>query len=530
MKTEGFCAPRSMSYAGMHAADYLLWHREGLPDRPWLRGYVNPAYLASEQRRVDRAQPWFKQVRSSDDPRPMPEIDLYTILVELDAGWTAKVHEHDRYAMGLSVLYDTDGMSIVGLFHRPPPQPALLRITQSNIQVLRQPNTGRLEYFLFVEDYDQLPAESPYLDLPGRAPDIPRHYREHLSVDAHIQDALMRPLVSAPSVAYRPAGMAISSIAGDMRGRVLQTFLRAMERMVPPEARRTPPPAPLADGAWGRDERPGIRFRYNAIPPRSHDEAYGATFPTHQGLEDALARRLKARGESSLWGTLFTRGVTDRAEFKAQLQGFTTTDAVVPSKLADIVHGELEFEGFWRNTTDAHWGAFVHAHTLHPSLDDVGPTYGRAAGGLRDFFAEALEMTPLQGDALQGLADHISRDAPATLARNVLSEARGRGAATATDSDVRAALRSMQRSFNGFLEQPEVQAAAESIPRRRTNPRIQAIETVLASQPGLNGLAIWEGIDRRNFRDFVDLQEALDWCHRTGLIIMDGQRRYTWLT
>jgi hypothetical protein len=60
--------------------------------------------------------------------------------------------------------------------------------------------------------------------------------------------------------------------------------------------------------------------------------------------------------------------------------------------------------------------------------------------------------------------------------------------------------------------------------------RYSIVETELINHPFSIIIEIFEVIkSTKYFQDLYDLQEFLDWLHKKGYVIVDGQNRYYWI-
>lgn len=508
--------------------DYYLWHQEGLPDRSWQRQYINFEFLTHERRLVEDSLPFFHAAATTGGPSELPSTSLYTVPVDLAPAWKAEVQLQGCMEQGLSALYDTDSANAVGLFPSQVPAPYRLIRVEAAKRVLLRDRSGRLMNCVRVEDWHYLRPEEPYLARPVKVRSLLQHYQENLHLDDLVINALAAPPIGSPRVGIGGAGMTLTCMAGGMSGRVVRTFLEAMERVLPPEFRRSDAPETLRRGKW-IDRLPGVRFHYASRAPRSVDEAFGIRLASRSDLGDALEHRRSARGECGFWGTFQAQESSLRREYKNHLSAFTETEATIPQSLSELLRGDVDLKPFWDGTTDEHWAAVVQAHALQPNLDPVGQPLGDALTRLRPFLEEALEYTALGATDRTRLATTLAENAAESFSRNVLSTARTHDRADATEADVREAVKNFRRSFNTYLENPEVQDAAIEVPRRRQDARVDSVENTLLGQRLLTATAIWEAVDHSLFKDLADLLGLLDWLHRKGRVIRDGQGRYRWL-
>lgn len=223
--------------------EYYPWYRCSSANFPKDR-YLNVDFLQSEQERIEEASRWNQEYRSARNGQKLDEYITYIIPVDVSELIKEELDEREVHVTGTSAIRNCKQLQKLALFPEDvdlPPDYSLVR--------LLEPRKNSVHYVgevygvdaIFVEDYERLPQEYIYYDLPTKEMKIYNLLEDHLGGDKLMAQSVYSPMISSPPTINGTGGIGSCSLTPTTR--YADTLNKQVARMLPPEYTDYGPPA-----------------------------------------------------------------------------------------------------------------------------------------------------------------------------------------------------------------------------------------------------------------------------------------------
>ena len=489
--------------------------------------------MRCEQKRIRAVYEWAGLLKNTPSGGTLDtDVAVYTTPMDLSAPWKAAVAMTGDYSvLGLAALSNTPSMLLPGLFHadtRMPDDFRLIRVTRSRRIDLVEPDSVHVQPAVLVEEFEELPPDYLYTDVPFEKRIVKNILTENLDHDDQVSRGLQCPVISAPKTSGVVGGVSLSSVAG--HSAFARQLVSTIQKMVPPEYRSTQAPQFAHDGRKFLF-MPGMRFHLADRPYSQQHILSGVHSTRYAALSRQLGKRKAFPGEYSVFSTLSpTKGaVTDVS--KELLRNFNATEITLPQNLDEIQEADVDLHRLDKAIDEDLWLQIVHARQILPRLSQETDTvFARTASLLyKDLHAILEEVIKQDIDREYNVRSMVG-PMQKNLKQIAGSLARSEERAEVTEDDIKLARGMLVDNLTGFMDHPEIMRTMAVMKKSRADARYAVIQTNMINNPGLTVREHYELIRSSGlFRGFADLQGLMDWMNEKGHVIVSRDRKYTWL-
>ena len=387
-----------------------------------------------------------------------------------------------------------------------------------------------VEPCVLIEDWDYLRSDSIYVDVPYEERIIYKLIKENLIDDSQVSLCLQSPIISAP-FGESIGGISLSSVSFDST--FAQELVKITQQMVPPEYRTLPPPKilyngynfPYIDGALLHlAERP---FSDNNVLSSIYSNKYNK-------LDKELSRRYAFNGEYSIFSAI-NPPQGDLAHIRKELlKNFTATEITLSEEIDKLWLSDIADVRTLKKVIDEDlWIQVVHSRQYMPGMNAKAEIeYNKIIEHLaRDFDTLLSDYQRLEVSREYLVRKLVSQSSD-NLKRISQSIARSEGTNLLDIRYFKQARAMILDNFTGILKHSEFRGPENYVRTKKSeNIEYSVIQTEIINQPRSSASEIFEAVKSTNlFKDIYDLQKFLDWLHETNHVIVDGNKRYTWVT
>lgn len=511
--------------------DYYLWKKYPTHSEfSWDRTYVNVEFLEYEKKRINKLEKWFKDFNRSEGGSLLEEVSFYTVPLKINSSWNiAAESQTNSRPIGLSGLFNTPIATILGLIEiekEAPKEYTLINITKSKKSYIYNDKLKKSEPAILIEEWEELPSDSVYLDVPYEKRFIENLFTENLPLDKEISRSFQAPILSAPYDGNL-GGISLSSLSWNSK--LALELMKSIQLMVPPEYRDMPSPKKLINGISFYSNNIGYKI---AERPKLGSNILSKLYSeNYNKLYDCIRERKTFQGEYSLFSSIKINEGTRRQRILETFRNFTQNEIT----LSDIDQLLSEEDMYIRpliNSIDENlWIQVAHAHQNYPS---EGKKYDKE-------YSEIIELLSKDYDFI--LADKIKQEQTRLLVvRSMLtmtgynvkrlaqSFARANDKNEITAKFLKDSRRIIIDNFERLLSEPSIKKEIDSIKDHESNERYNVVQAALINTPNLTAIEIFREVNSTGlFKNEYDLQSLLDWMHKKGHLIRDSKNRYTFI-
>lgn len=513
--------------------EYYLWQKGEKTHYPWERQFLNWEFLKFEEKRVRELAEWHKKFRKSSKNSSLESASFYVVPAELNYSWKAAVADYGNFNyVGLGALYNSTTVTLIGLIPRIIKQPQdyrLIDITRAKKVFVVNRKLNMVESCVLIEDWNYLRSDSIYVDVPYEKKIICKLINENLIDDSQISLCIQSPIISAP-FGDSIGGISLSSVSCDST--FAQELVKIIQRMVPPEYRTLPPPKivyngyyfPYMDGALLHlAERP---FSDNNVLSSIYSNKYNR-------LDKELSRRCVFSGEYSIFSAI-NPPLGDLAHIRKELlKNFTATEITLSEEIDKLWLSDIADVRALNKVIDEDlWIQVVYSRQYMPGMNaNAEIEYNKIIEHLVRDFDTLLSDYQKQDVSREYLVRKLVSQSGDNLKRISQSIARSEGKDRLNINYFKQARAMILDNFNGILKHSEFRGPENYVRTKKSeNPEYSVIQTEIINQPS-SASEIFEAVKSTNlFKDIYDLQKFLDWLHVTNHVIVDGNKRYIWVT
>ena len=513
--------------------EYFLWKRKTDAKQPWLRQYLNQGFYKHEFKRINQLGPWYNKLRTSrtDENESLEECSFYAIPLELSTVWKASISEVGNYNfIGLSAIRNAPSYLIIGLLPYDTKRPedyTLINVLKSRKKNLIS-KRNKIENAILIDDWEYLPSDKPYLDVPYQKNIVQKLIEENLGYDPIISQSLQSPIAGAPYVSGSVGGVSLASLT--VNSDFAQELIKSVQMMVPPEYSHISPPRSAYNGTKFTLSQ-GIKFRLAERLFLNNRIVVGVYGNKYDIVTDQNIKRSIFNDEYSFFSTLENPEGAVSEIWKELLRRFTATDITLPRNLDELQDSDVDLKKFQRVINEDSWIQVAHMGQLQPSINAKSD----------QMWIKKIELLKKDIDVL--LSDvhkndiereHVVRSMIRPLTSNMLrlsqSFSRSDNSDNLDEKYISQARNLTVGTLSEFIKSPEFEAIQLNMKKKKRDKRFEILETTIINNSKLSSIEIYEEVKPTNFfKDTEDLQGMLDWLHRKGFVIIDINKRYAWV-
>ena len=519
------------NHESLRLNDYYLWKKyPTYSEFPWDRQYINVEFLEFEKKRISKVEDWYKEFSRSEDGKSLEEISLYVVPLSMDSSWNVAIESQtNSNPIGLSALYNTPiavSMGLIPLGKDLPENYSLISIIKSKKSYIYNEKLNKSESVILIEEWEELPSDSIYLDVPYEKRIIENLFTENLPLDKEISRSFQTPILSAPYDG-KVGGISLSSLSWNSK--LALELLKIIQLMAPPEYRDMDPPKKAINGI--NFDSNTIQYKLAERPKIGHNILSKVYSDDYGKLYQSLAARNNFEGEYSLFSSIKVNEGTRRQKILETFRNFTQTEITLSDIDQLLTEDDMYLRPLLKTIDENLWIQIVHAHHNNPS---EGKNYDKE-------YRHIIELLSKDYDVL--LADKFKQDKTRELiVRSMLNKtsynikrlaqsfARADDKTEITNKYLKDSRRTTLDNFEQLLGEPSIKKEIDSIKDYESNERYNVVQATLINNANLTAIEIFHEIRSTDlFKDEYDLQDLLDWMHKRGHVIRDSQNRYSFI-
>lgn len=224
----------------LNKAEYLLGV-QNIPKTLTGRQFLNLEFLKVESANIKKVRKWYNQYLKAKEYESLEEVNYYCLPARISGLWKENEELKNQFQYkGLSALRNSPQIPIIGLFPKEKKisDHSFIRIIQSKKKILfnkNLPQGKNCEFAIIIEDFEELPIEKIYEDLPFEKQRISSLFLNNLGGDKFLSQSLAMPLLSAPISLNVPGGISYASLTRETP--FLKELFKSVELATPPEFR-----------------------------------------------------------------------------------------------------------------------------------------------------------------------------------------------------------------------------------------------------------------------------------------------------
>jgi len=519
------------NHESLRLNDYYLWKKYPVySELPWDRQYLNIEFLEYEKKRIIKVEEWYKEFNRSEKGNPLQEISFYVVPLRMDSSWNIAIESQTNcVAIGLSTLYNTPIAVTIGLIslkNNMPDNYSLINITKLKKTYIYNEKLNKSESAILIEEWEELPSDSIYLDVPFEKRIIENLFTENLPLGKEISRSFQAPILSAPYDG-KVGGISLSSLSWNSKLAI--ELMKIIQLMVPPEYRKMDPPKRAINGIFFDSN--SIQYKLSERPKVGNNILSKVYSDDYIKLHQSLIERNNFEGEYSLFSSIKINEGTRRQKILETFRNFTETEITLSDIDKLLTDEDMYIRPLLNSIDENLWIQVVHAHQNNPR---EGKNYDKE-------YQEIMELLSKDYDVI--LADKFKQEKTRELiVRSMINKTSynvkrlAQSFARADDENVisnkylKDSRRNILDNFENLISEPSIKKEIDSIKDYESNERYNVIQATLINNPNLTAFEIFQEVKSTDlFRDEYDMQDLLDWMHKKGHVIRDSKNRYSFI-
>ncbi|MBI2147280.1 hypothetical protein HYU19_02265 [Candidatus Woesearchaeota archaeon] len=491
--------------------EYYLWKRKTELVYPWQRQFVNQEFYKHEAKRIEELSKWHHNFLRAAENASLEETSFYVVPVELSSSWRgAIINIGDYNYIGLSGLQNSPQVLLVAILPYTTKRPddyRLIRIIKSKRKDIFDKKTIKIHPAIFIEEWEYLPSDQIYLDIPYEKKVVQKVIEENLIHNSQVAQSFQAPIISAPYVDGSIGGVSLTAMSASSQ--FAQELIKSIQMMVPPEYRSLNPPESSRKGTTFQLEE-GIKFNLAERPFFSRNMLVGVYDTKYQTLSTEIIRRSMFSGEYSIFSTLNPPSGTVTEVWKELMKNFTATEITMPEDIDTFPKADVDLTRLQGVINEDLWIQIAHTRQINPALNNES----------EDLLISTINRLKQDFDVLLSgtTKNDIERE---HLVRSMLHP---------ISYNLKRIAQSFLDNFTAFIQHPQFERVRSAMERKKGDMRFSVVETEIINHQKSTAREIYEAVKSTDlFKDTHDLQGLLDWLHNRGFVIVDQEKKYAWV-
>ncbi|MFH0808208.1 MAG: hypothetical protein V1888_01160 [archaeon] len=501
----------------LNAKEYYLWKsKEGnllRNNSPWKRKFLNIEFLNFEKKIINSLHSWRSLfIKAEKDKVINRECKGYSLPIEPDASWKVSIQEVGNFHVRAISALPNDLQAIcILLFPKDVPlnyQP--IRILSGKKILIYNSKRFLAEPVLIVYDWEPMPFDEPYLDIPNPEKNIVSKIFGEFGSDKTVVDSIQSTVVGAPKSSQDGVG-GISLQSKSQDSKLSEEVIKTLMMMVPPELRDCLPPK-MQSGEFVRNYRPGIslkvsekKFRKSLVGGLAHND--------YNNILSKFKDRKSVLEESSVFASLLFENKNIRKDYMASqniINNFSASEITFANELSEEM-GEYNLLSIQKNINEDLWLQIINLRKTSPQSKEADKINISKILN-KDIDALSSEVFP-NSDIRRIALSAPLRNLGTNIDRLAQSISRSRLSNKVTHNDYMSARNIFVDNFGKLTENyssifKNIAKSKNSEPSKRH----QLIIRFLDNNPSRTTMEIWESLKNTwEFKDIIDLQSVLDW-------------------
>jgi len=508
--------------------DYYLWKKNiTYSNFPWDRSYLNIEFLEYEKKRICKVEEWYKDFNRSDNKKYLGEISFYVVPLSMDSSWNVAIESQtSSKPIGLSALYNTPIAINIGLIptgKKMPEEYSLINIIKSKKTYILNEKLNKSESAILIEEWEELPTDCIYLDIPYEKRIIENLFTENLPLDKGVSRSFQSPILSAPYDG-KVGGISLSSLSWNSRLAI--ELMKIIQLMVPPEYRTIDLPKKAINGI--SFESNTFRYKIAEKPKVGHNLLTRIYSDNYNKLHQFLFERKNFEGEYSVFSSIKVSEGTRRQKILQTFKNFTQTEITLADIDQLLTEDDIYIRPLMKSIDENLWIQVVHAHYTYP-VD--GKNYSKNHKSIINLLSKDYDV--LLSDIIKQektremIIRPIINETSLNIRRLAQSFARAEDKNEITKKHLKDSRKITLDNFERLIAEPSIKKEIDSIKNYESDERYNVVQATLINTPYLTTVEIFLEVKSTDlFKDEYDLQSLLDWMHKKGHVIRDSQNRY----
>lgn len=520
-----------MTYQGLRLNDYYLWRKNPTYSKyPWDRKFINVEFLEYEKKRILVIEEWFKNFNRLESGQDLEEISLYVVPLNIDSSWEVVIESMlGAKPIGLSALFNTPIALNIGFIPnniKMPDNYSLIKITKSKKIYIVNPKLQKSDSGILIEEWEELPSDSIYLDVPFEKRIIEKLLSDNLPLDKEISKSFQAPILSAPYNG-KLGGISLSSLSWNSK--LAMELMKIIQMMVPPEYRDIDPPKKVIGGI--SFDSNGILYQLAEKPKLGNNILSKIYSENYSKLIQSLAKRNNFLGEYSLFSSIKVNEGTRRQKIVETFRNFTLTEITLSDIDQLLTEDDMYVRPLLNSIDENLWIQVVNAHHNNPK---EGKNYDKEYRDLIQLISKDLDIILSdkfrQDITRESIIRSMINKTGQNLKRLAQSFARAENSKEITNKFLKDSRKITIDNFERLINEPSIKKEINSLSDYESNQRYNVVQSILINNPNLTALEIFQEVSPTGlFKDEYDIKDLLDWMHKKGHVIKDSQNRYSFI-
>lgn len=509
--------------------EWFLWKKHSNVRHPWER-QRNTDFLKSEKKRIDEVTKWWGGFLVTDYGHKLCEITYYTVPIKIKSYWLNFSGSENYTCKGLSALRNHPIKSLIAFFpsNNTPPDYTPIRIISSRKHAILSGYTKSTigEYSIIVNEWEKLPNDYLYKDVPFEPKIIPELFETTLGAEKMLANALQLPLIGAPYVLNDVGGISLASLLDDS-GFALD-ISKAMQLMMPPEYRSIPPPASALKGKNIQIAN-GIKIHVaeKIFTDKNYfSSVYGSNYSV---MENELRRRREFQGEYSISGMLISssRGIQLTKDI---MHRFFDPEISV-ANMRKMIDADADTRHLVKKVDENLWLQIVYMKQFYPAVIISPQEEKRFKERIKEDIDVVFSEKKIPEIYLEHLVEMNVDKCIENLKRIAKAHARTGEKNTATFDDLEWGRSILLDRLWELNNDPTFKNLEYTTEVEMGNIRAHNVENILRSLGRATPEEIYLRVDKNFFKDIEDLKGLLRWFDTRSppKVYKDGKGRYGWV-
>ncbi|MFW5976933.1 MAG: hypothetical protein ACOCQQ_00250 [Candidatus Nanoarchaeia archaeon] len=497
-------------------SEYLLGV-QNIPKNLTGRQFLNLEFLKVEDTNIKRIRKWYNQYLKAKEGDSLEEVNYYCLPARASGLWKENEELKSQYQYkGLSALRNNPQIPIIGLFPKEKriPDYSFIRIIQSKKKILfnkNLPQGKNCEFAIIIEEFEELPIEKIYEDLPFEKRRISSLFLDNLGGDKFLSQSLAIPLLSAPASLNVPGGISYASLA--QQTHFLKELFKSVELATPPELRLLSlPPKSYQKEEWiaisSMLKRHSIEFKFAEKILNSKNKISLTNTNNYNIINKELDKKNTFKGEYS-----FISGISSRLTNKEELVRKFTKTHITTTKLTELGK-DIDILKFRKELSENIWYNIIATRQFFPKINDKKIINEYENKIKEDWGVHLSEMGEEENEIIKKIKAE-------TTTKNVIqiaqANARDQGREQIIKEDLKYGRYLFNSSMNEFTEHHLIPKKEEQKKNKELN-KITLIKVCLESKNFTEEELWFELKESRYFQNQSDFQNILKELHKSGII------------
>jgi len=283
----------------------------------------------------------------------------------MDSSWNVAIESQtSSKPIGLSALYNTPIAINIGLIptgKKMPEEYSLINIIKSKKTYILNEKLNKSESAILIEEWEELPTDFIYLDIPYEKRIIENLFTENLPLDKEVSRSFQSPILSAPYDG-KVGGISLSSLSWNSRLAI--ELMKIIQLMVPPEYRTIDLPKKAINGI--SFESNTFRYKIAEKPKVGHNLLTRIYSDNYNKLHQFLFERKNFEGEYSVFSSIKVSEGTRRQKILQTFKNFTKTEITLADIDQLLTEDDIYIRPLMKSIDENLWIQVVHAHYTYP--------------------------------------------------------------------------------------------------------------------------------------------------------------------